>query len=73
MRFVVRHAAAQFQEQFIGHTVEVLWENRRNGLWRGLTDNYLRVLARSDKDLAQRITPVRLVTLTDDGFHGVLP
>ena len=73
MRFVVRHAAAQFQEQFIDQTVEVLWENRRNGLWRGLTDNYLRVLARSDKDLAQRITPVRLVTLTDDGFHGVLP
>lgn len=72
MRSVVGHSASRFREQFAGQIVEVLWENRRNGLWRGLTDNYLCVTAQSDKDLARTATPVRLTAPTDDGLHGVL-
>ena len=72
LRAVSRRAMAQFQEQFVGQTIEVLWESRRNGHWRGLTDNYLRVATQSDNDLTQTITPVRLTAYSDDGLHGVL-
>ena len=72
LRAAFNRSATQFREQFVGQTVEVLWECRRNGLWRGLTDNYLRVTAQSDEELARTITPVRLAALTDDGLHGIL-
>lgn len=72
MRAVVGRAAARFQEQFVGQIVEVLWENRRNGRWCGLTDNYVRVTTQSDDDLVQTITPVQLIALTGDGLHGTL-
>jgi threonylcarbamoyladenosine tRNA methylthiotransferase MtaB len=72
MRAAFNRSATRFWEQFVGQTVEVLWECRRNGLWRGLTDNYLRVTAQSDEELAGTITPLRLAALTDDGLHGVL-
>jgi len=71
MRAVVRQATTQFQTQFVGQIVEVLWENRRNGQWRGLTDNYLRVTAQSDDNLAQTITPVQLAALTHEGLYGI--
>ena len=71
MRAIVRQATTQFQAQFVGQIVEVLWENRRNGQWRGLTDNYLRVTAQSDDNLAQTITPVQLAALTHEGLYGI--
>lgn len=61
--------------RFLGATRPVLWEGAgkeltdRPGtlLWTGLTDNYLRVMAHAPAcvNLANRITPVRLVE-----FHG---
>jgi threonylcarbamoyladenosine tRNA methylthiotransferase MtaB len=71
-RAIVRNAALRFREQFVGQTVEVLWETRRNGLWRGLTDNYIRVVSQSDENLAQTIAPTCLIAVTDDGLLGVL-
>ena len=72
MRAVVQRAAIQFQEQFVGQEAQVLWETRRNGQWRGLTDNYLRVMTKSDAQLAQSITPVRLTALVNGGLRGIL-
>jgi threonylcarbamoyladenosine tRNA methylthiotransferase MtaB len=72
MRAVAHHTATQFQRQFINQVVDVLWESRHNGQWRGLTDNYLRVTAQSDDNLAQTITPVRLSAGTDGALHGIL-
>ena len=72
MRAVARRAAAQFQRRFVNQVVDVLWETRRNGQWRGLTDNYLRVTAQSDDNLAQTITPVRLTACIDEALHGIL-
>jgi threonylcarbamoyladenosine tRNA methylthiotransferase MtaB len=72
LRAAFDRLAVQFRRQFVGQTVEVLWEDRRDGLWRGLTDNYLRVTARSEGDLARTVAPVRLTALIDDSLHGVL-
>ena len=64
--------AERFSERHLGETVEVLWEGERGGVWFGITDNYLRVSARSDEELRGRIAPVRLVALDGSGLVGEL-
>ncbi len=54
---------SKHRTRFIGTTRSVLWESRKAGKWAGLTDNYLRVSAHSDRDLANEITQARLVRL----------
>ncbi len=67
---VVNALARQFREASIGQTREVLWERSRVSgdatVWSGLTDNYLRVSARCESDLANRITSVTLDSLDGD-------
>jgi threonylcarbamoyladenosine tRNA methylthiotransferase MtaB len=74
MRAIAAASGRAFQRQFVGRTVEVLWESSRaapgDPVWSGLTDNYLRVRAPSPQDLANRFTPVRLVALAGDGLRG---
>ena len=64
---------ARYQRQFIGSEASVLWENCHGGAacltWDGLTDTYIRVHARSNADLRNRITTARL---TDADSHGML-
>ncbi len=71
MRDLTTRLARQARAQYVGQTLDVLWESRHNGLWRGLTDNYMRVTAHSRDDLAHTITPVHLTSLSDVGLHGV--
>jgi threonylcarbamoyladenosine tRNA methylthiotransferase MtaB len=60
-----------FAERFLGRTMAVLWERASNAAapacWDGLTDNYLRVVANSARDLRNTITPARLRDVRDDG------
>jgi threonylcarbamoyladenosine tRNA methylthiotransferase MtaB len=54
--------AASYRRRFLGRTVPVLWENRRDdGAWEGLTGTYMRVRAHHDADLANRITETQLL------------
>lgn len=55
-------SASRFREAHVGRVVSVLWETRRrdDGLWDGLTDNYVRVRAASPDDLLNRITGARV-------------
>ena len=48
----------------------VLWEKQSDGIWSGLTDNYIRVYTKSDKDLTNQLLPVGLVELNKDGVWG---
>ena len=60
----------------------MLWENRLeaaysgirsgDGVWSGLTDNYLRVLSAAPADIGlhNRITPVHLLWLEGDVLWG---
>ena len=55
---------AAVRASFVGQVRPVLWEHATDaGVWSGLTDNYLRVLAVAppDADLHNRITPTRLI------------
>ena len=70
----------RFRRGQLGEVRSVLWECTgeragdpkagrtagRGGAWSGLTDNYLRVRAESETDLANRITPARLTGLEGD-------
>jgi threonylcarbamoyladenosine tRNA methylthiotransferase MtaB len=65
---LARQARRLFCEQFLGQTMPVLWEQETapaSGTYSGLTTNYIRVFARSNKLMSNQIAPARLV-----GFHG---
>jgi threonylcarbamoyladenosine tRNA methylthiotransferase MtaB len=56
-----RASVRNFRRKFRGETVMVLWEKQSCGVWSGLTDNYIRVFTKSDKDLTNQLVPVKLV------------
>jgi threonylcarbamoyladenosine tRNA methylthiotransferase MtaB len=66
-----KRSARQFQSQFLGRTMVVLWEDDSGeGLWSGRAANYLRVFAKSDKNLANQMLAVKLVEEYADGLVG---
>ncbi len=58
------------RRRHLGRLMPVLWEERKRGVWQGLTPNYLRVYTRADGDLTNRLLPTRLLTLEDGGLSG---
>ena len=55
-----------FLNNNIGKKVPVLFEDMENGFWQGHTTNYIKVLAKSDENLNNKIVDVKL-----DKIHGV--
>jgi threonylcarbamoyladenosine tRNA methylthiotransferase MtaB len=48
----------------------VLWEKQVDGIWSGLTDNYIKVYTKSDKDLTNKLLPVKLTKISGGGMWG---
>ena len=72
---LAQRSLRSFCEQFLGQTMWVLWEKETSldsGIYSGLTDNYIRVFAPSEKSLANKITPVKLVAFYNRGILGEL-
>jgi len=75
---LARESSQRFHRKFLGRSLEVLWEKpgqddkRERGFppWSGLTDNYIRVLARSALDLTNTITSTKLTGLVEGGMRG---
>lgn len=65
-------SAKAFRNRHLGRVMPVLWEERRGGVWQGLTANYLRVFARSRRDLTNQLLAARLRELIDGGLEGEL-
>jgi threonylcarbamoyladenosine tRNA methylthiotransferase MtaB len=74
LRQMGRQKAEAFQRRFLGTTVEVLLEGRRDsdGTLQGVTDNYIRVLTRGPDSARNRLHPVRLERLEDGHAFGRL-
>ena len=72
MRDLARCHAERFHQTHLGATLPVLWEEQRDGLWTGLSDNYIRVYSRDRGIAANTIHPTLLVALHDDGVVGSL-
>ena len=71
MLALAKRSAQQFKERFLGQTMPVLWERKsEQGIWSGLTDNYLRVFTRSGEDLTNRLLPAKLAAKHAQGLLG---
>jgi len=70
MLTLAKESAQNFSRQFLGRTMPVLWEQQASGIWSGLTDNYIKVYARSSEDLTNKLLPVKLVEISGDGVWG---
>jgi tRNA A37 methylthiotransferase MiaB len=75
MLAVARMSRQAYLDRFVGREAAVLWERSRvdvdgGAVWDGLTDNYVRVNARCDRDLRNAITMARLVAHDGEAFTG---
>ena len=71
MRKLGKELAHRFAERFVGREMGVLWERRRfPGAWRGITDNYLRVVTQGEANLRNRLTLTRLVAVGGGVLNG---
>jgi threonylcarbamoyladenosine tRNA methylthiotransferase MtaB len=71
MRLVGKELAGRFRQRFLGREMIVLWERRRrDGLWSGLTDNYVRVVTQSESDLHNRTLVTHLLKERGDCLWG---
>jgi len=61
-----------FREGFLGQSMSVLWEGEKEGIWYGLTDNYMRVFVVSREMLANRILLTKMVAQYDGILLGEL-
>ena len=50
----------EYNEKYIGKSVEVLFEEEKDGLWSGYTKNYVRVFAESDESLENRLKKIEI-------------
>jgi threonylcarbamoyladenosine tRNA methylthiotransferase MtaB len=61
-----------YLQRFIGKEQEVLFEQKKNGLWTGLTDNYIRVKVQSERDLNNQLIPVKFEMVENQTVLGSL-
>ncbi|HUV53419.1 MAG TPA: tRNA (N(6)-L-threonylcarbamoyladenosine(37)-C(2))-methylthiotransferase MtaB, partial [Dehalococcoidia bacterium] len=67
-----RRSSRLFGERFLGQNMNVLWEGCREGVWFGLTENYLRVFGCSQEQLANQSLETRIVGQLDGSLWGDL-
>ncbi|MFQ5455202.1 MAG: tRNA (N(6)-L-threonylcarbamoyladenosine(37)-C(2))-methylthiotransferase MtaB [Nitrospirota bacterium] len=62
-----------FYKRFIDRELSVLIEDKRdkNGLLKGLSDNYIRVFLEGDDNFKDKIVNLKIISLLDDGLIGV--
>ncbi len=60
MLALAQESADEFRSQFSGEFLDVLWEKQEDGVWSGVTGNYIRVFKQSAKDLGNRVGKVKL-------------
>jgi threonylcarbamoyladenosine tRNA methylthiotransferase MtaB len=64
--------AFSFRARFVGQSRDVLWEGRKDGIWFGLTENYLRVFLPSQEYLGNRVLATKVVGQRDGILVGEL-
>jgi len=61
MLALAEESAREFREWFSGKTMPVLWERKTDkGVWEGYTANYIKAHIKSERDLSNRLLPVKL-------------
>ncbi len=70
MLALAEECAQRFYQRFIGRRMPVLFEGQNDGIWSGLTINYIKVYTKSSEDLSNKLRPARLVKVQGDGVWG---
>ena len=71
MRELGAEQTHRFRQRFVGREMAVLWEQRRqDGLWAGLTDNYMKVVTRAADSLRNQLTATRLLAVQNGCLVG---
>jgi threonylcarbamoyladenosine tRNA methylthiotransferase MtaB len=77
LQAIERETSLAFAMRYLGREMEVLVENRRTreGLWRGLTPNYLTVEFEAEGELGGSLVPIRIDSVAPGRILGtpVLP
>lgn len=58
----------QDQEMRIGSEAEVLWEEQKDGLWRGHSKEYVEVVLPSERNLKNQVCRVEITAMTPEGL-----
>ncbi len=58
----------EYNKSYIGKEVEVLFEEEKNGYYKGHTKNYIPILCKSDKKLENKLVKVRCIDLLDESI-----
>lgn len=69
---LAHRSACRFRERFAGQSMNVLWEGSKDGIWFGLTENYLRVFLPSHEPLGNRVLATKVVGQRDGILVGEL-
>ncbi|MCC6146185.1 MAG: tRNA (N(6)-L-threonylcarbamoyladenosine(37)-C(2))-methylthiotransferase MtaB [Anaerolineaceae bacterium] len=77
LRAALAESSKRYREQFLGETVEVLWESAHeagDSQWKlaGLNDQAIKVTALSSERLCNQFGRVRIEKITRDGAEGIL-
>ena len=62
----------EYLSTFVGETVEVLFEENKNGRWRGYTTRYVEVTANSEENLHNQFRTVRITAAEGGKLVGEL-
>ena len=69
---IARAMQEAYLDSFVGETVPVLFEEEREGLWRGHTTRYCEVTAPSAQPLHNQLRPVRITGRTGAALQGAV-
>jgi threonylcarbamoyladenosine tRNA methylthiotransferase MtaB len=72
MLALAHRSTCSFRERFAGRSVNVLWEGNKDGIWFGLTENYMRVFLPSQEYLGNRVLATKVVGQRDGILVGEL-
>lgn len=72
LRDLARRKRMKLYQSAIGTEMPVLFEQEKDGLWHGLTDNFLQVRTLSEKPLKNTIKTITLKSADHSGILGLL-
>ena len=62
----------EYNKLYIGKTVKVLFEEKDEEYWKGHTENYLHVYAKSNEDLENKIADVFVENIGNERVYGTI-
>jgi threonylcarbamoyladenosine tRNA methylthiotransferase MtaB len=67
---LARLSTEEYQQKFLARVTPVLFEKQTDGVWSGLSDNYIKVYVKHNGDLANQLVPIKLMEVYRDGMRG---